>query len=74
MAMGSPFEIMVCCPVSKLTETSKRSRMQSFLISGLNSGERHSRWLRLGVSEQDTKEVLDGIGFLVGSARGVSMP
>jgi hypothetical protein len=35
----------------------------------LNSGERiPSRLSREGVSEQDTKKILDGIGFLAGSA------
>ena len=34
----------------------------------LNSGERIPRRLCHGVSEQNTKKVLDGIGFLASSA------
>lgn len=39
----------------------------------LNSGERIPRQLRCGVSEQNTKKVLYGIGFLVSLLRGVSI-
>jgi hypothetical protein len=44
------------------------------IIYDLNSGERiPSRLRRNGVSEQDTKKVLDGIGLLVSLMRGVSI-
>ena len=39
----------------------------------LNSGERIPRPLCGGVSEQDTKKVLDGIGFPAALRRGVSI-
>ena len=37
-------------------------------MRNLNSGERIPRRLCHGVSEQNTKKVLDGIGFLASSA------
>ena len=37
-------------------------------IAQLNSGERIPRQLCCGVSEQNTKKVLDGIGFLASFA------
>ncbi|KJF42777.1 hypothetical protein [Draconibacterium sediminis] len=49
----------------------ERSRAYKRMINGefdLNSGERIPRWLCLGVSEQNNKKVLNGIGFLVSSA------
>jgi len=39
----------------------------------LNSGEPIPRQLSCGVSEQNTKKVLDGIGFLVSLLQGVSI-
>jgi len=38
--------------------------------TGLNSGERILSQLCCGISEQNTKKVLDGIGFLVRFAAG----
>ena len=45
------------------------SQVKNIGVEGiLNSGERIPRKLCHGVSEQNTKKVLDGIGFLASSA------